>query len=162
MKKTFFLVALLSVLFMTTSALNEKRFDILPSSFAPIETVENDYNECTIGGVTGRFTLVTFWDSSDAESRQQVNEYVAIIHKNSDLSKKIDFVGINFDEDEIFFDEIVDNDNLDVKSQFHVKGSQAQDIIESYCLENGFGTILVGPRGEVIGYNPDLETLASL
>ncbi len=162
MKKGIFLVALLSVLFMATSALNEKRFDITLSSFAPIETVENEYSRYTVGGVTGRYTLVTFWDSSDAESRQQVNEYAAIMHKNSDLNNKIDFIGINFDDEKVIFDEIADNDNLNIESQYHVDGAQARDIIHSYRLENGYGTILLGPHGDVVAYNPDIETLATL
>ncbi|MDE6397390.1 MAG: thioredoxin family protein [Muribaculaceae bacterium] len=162
MKKGIFLVALLSVLFMATSALNEKRFDVTLSSFAPIETVENEYSKYTIGGVTGRYTLVTFWDSSDAESRQQVNEYAAMMHKNQMLKNNIDFVGINFDEEKIVFDEIADNDNLNVESQYHVEGAQARDIINSYRLENGYGSVLLGPHGDVVAYNPDLETLATL
>lgn len=162
MRKNLFVVTLLMILFISTSGYNEQRFETSILRSAPIETVKNSNNEFTIGGRNGRYTLVTFWESGDARSRQQANEYAALFHSNQAISAKIDFVGVNFDTESVIFDEIVANDNLNPASQYNVEGRKAEKLMSVYELYEGYGSMLLDPNGTIVAFNPSADQLAQL
>ncbi len=159
MKKILLSIAFLSVLIIGTSGFNEERFDTAIGDRAPIFEVTNTHGTTTVGGLDSRYTLVTFWDSTDAESRMACRFYDRLTDKSN---SKINFVGVNFDGSEALFDEIAACDGLDMTRQYHVSNEAARELRARYGLDNGMGSVLLAPDGRVVAYNPTEEYLESV
>ena len=108
----------------------------------------------------GEYALITFWSSTDAPSRRASNLYTAWLRANPEARLRL--IGVNFDDSEALFDEIVRRDSLDAKDQFYANGDTARAIADNYGLSDGFGSVLVSPDGKIAAYNPDDATLANL
>lgn len=107
----------------------------------------------------GRNMLVTFWSSGDAVSRLSNIYYSAIARKDP----RIVHVGVNFDESDEMFREILRRDHLgDEPMQYHVGGKDAADMIRRYGLTRGFQTYMLSPDGNVVARNPTVEKIDTL
>lgn len=162
MKNFFFIVAILTVLFTGTSGMNEERFDTQPGAMAPIFEVANSANTVSLSDLRGRYTLVTFWNSTDAASRMACNEYNALVDNDHALNGHIAFLGINLDASKTLFEEITKIDDLNKDSQYHVEGDVARHLVSLYGLDKGMGSVLIDPHGKVVTYNPSPEFLKSI
>lgn len=158
MKKILLGIAFLSILITGTSGFNEKRFDSAIGNSAPIFEVTNSEGTETVGGRHSNYTLVTFWDSTDAESRMACKYYDRL----AETDNSIEFVGVNFDKSEALFSEIVANDNLDKSKQYRVSDDAARELRARYGLDSGMGSVLLSPDGTVVAYNPTEEYLKTL
>lgn len=160
MKKTFLIVAFLSVLFTITSGFNDQRFGSTPGKIAPMISLQNEYSAIDLTQCRGKYVLLSFWSSSDANSRALCNRYDAWVKNNDPLNRKVCLVGINLDENNTLFSQIVSADNLNEKMQFNVKGRNAAKINSDYHLTAGYGTLLIGPDGRIIAANPTSADLS--
>lgn len=100
----------------------------------------------------GEYTLINFWNSTDAASRREANRYRA--WKRRCPQAPVEIIGVNFDDSEALFHEIVRLDSLEPAKQFHAAGDTAKTIIDNYGLGDGYGAVLVAPDGKVAAYNP--------
>lgn len=147
-----------------TSGYNQNRFGSAVGNPSWIIEVSNEHNNLRIGGANenGKYTLVTFWDSADAESRVACGRYQAVISGNPAVKDMVDYACINFDESASLFSNIVRADGLDSSIQYHACGEVAGQLKERFGLDKGMGSMLVSPSGMVIAYNPTPDYLASL
>ena len=166
MKKIYFLIAIMAVVMFTSSALSTDRFGSRPgSTAAPIALTDNG-KSVRLADNRGRYVLLSFWQSSDAASRQMCNTYSSWLKTRAGhigaADGNIVMMGVNFDSSHQLFRMIVQSDCLDAKSQFNVSGETADRIRKDYHLGDALGTLLIGPAGRVVKATPSLEDLAML
>lgn len=155
-----FIIAIFAVLLVSMSAHTERVYEAADGFNAPDLTVDNSHSALSLSDWKGKYVLVTFWASSNAQSRISAARY-------DDFSKSLDeerfcLLSVNFDRSERLFREIVRRDNLSAKSQFYVSGSNAETIFENYHLGNGFQSFLINPQGKIVATNPSNDTLKKI
>lgn len=155
-----FIIAIFAVLLVSMSAHTERVYEAADGLNAPDLTVDNSHSALSLSDLKGKYVLVTFWASSNAQSRISAARY-------DDFSKSLDeerfcLLSVNFDRSERLFREIVRRDNLSAKSQFYVSGSNAETIFENYHLGNGFQSFLINPQGKIVATNPSNDTLKKI
>lgn len=155
-----FIIAIFAVLLASMSAHTERVYEAADGFNAPDLTVDNSHSALSLSDLKGKYVLVTFWASSNAQSRISAARY-------DDFSKSLDeerfcLLSVNFDRSERLFREIVRRDNLSAKSQFYVSGSNAETIFENYHLGNGFQSFLINPQGKIVATNPSNDTLKKI
>ena len=160
MKKTVFTIALMALLLISTSAYNQEDQGIRKGDNAQSLVIENAEQSFDLAKMKGSYVLLTFWSSTDAQSRIDCNKYVS--WKEANPASNVKHVSINFDTEKVLFDEIVLRDGLDENAQFNVQGSDAAGIVKDFRLANGFGSMLIDPQGKVVAINPSTSSLTSL
>lgn len=155
-----FIIAIFAVLLVSMSAHTERVYEAADGFNALDLTVDNSHSALSLSDLKGKYVLVTFWASSNAQSRISAARY-------DDFSKSLDeerfcLLSVNFDRSERLFREIVRRDNLSAKSQFYVSGSNAETIFENYHLGNGFQSFLINPQGKIVATNPSNDTLKKI
>lgn len=155
-----FIIAIFAVLLVSMSAHTERVYEAADGFNAPDLIVDNSHSALSLSDLKGKYVLVTFWASSNAQSRISAARY-------DDFSKSLDeerfcLLSVNFDRSERLFREIVRRDNLSAKSQFYVSGSNAETIFENYHLGNGFQSFLINPQGKIVATNPSNDTLKKI
>ena len=161
MKKLLTTFALIALLLGSTSGFNEEKTTAGIGEKAPDFVTKNQSTSFRLSEKAGRYVLLSFWKSSDAESRIRCKFYENCVRNASDKSK-IEFVAVNFDSRQELFEQIVKQDNLEAHTQFNVTGAIANHIRESYGLTGQLGTLLIDPDGRIIAANPSKETIARL
>ncbi len=158
MKKTILLLALFIGLLVTSSGFNSTSLNTAIGKDAPdiaCQDIADAIRQCED---EGRYVLLSFWSSTDGQSRLSVNNYDAWLGNNKDA--KVDLLAVNFDKSSNLFHEIVKRDGLDSYNQYNVAGETARQIMHDYHLDNGYGSLLIDPQGKIIAHNPTTETLA--
>ncbi len=152
-----FVVALFAVLLVSMSAHTERVYEAADGFKAPDITIENSHSSVSLSDLKGKYVLVSFWASSNAQSRIMAAQYDDFQRNHSE--ERFCLLSINFDRSERLFREIVRRDNLSAKSQFFVSGNDAESIFETYHLSNGFQSFLIDPQGKIVATNPSNSTL---
>ncbi|MDE5553672.1 MAG: thioredoxin family protein [Muribaculaceae bacterium] len=156
-KKTILIFSLFIGLLLTSSGFNRTSLNTSIGKDMPTiadEQINNALKQCENDG---KYVLLSFWSTSDALSRQSVNDYTSWLKTNG--NSKIDLLSVNFDKSERLFQEIVKRDGLNSDMQFNVSGNQAFKIKDEFHLDKGYGSILLDPSGKIIAHNPTREQL---
>ena len=127
---------------------------------APSMTIENSDTTLSLADMKGRYVIVTFWSSADADSRLRAYRYDEAAKLLP--QERFCLLSVNFDRSERLFREIVRRDNLSAENHIHVDGSQANRIIHDYRLTEGFKSLLIDPKGRIVAMNPSIETLTKM
>lgn len=140
-----------------TSGYNRDNAGLGLGDFAPALSAEAMERSISLESMRGDYVILTFWSSSDAQSRRQANVYDAWVRTHASNGWRT--LGINFDTEPSLFAEIARRDNLDTQSQINVQGTAARKIIKDFRLENAYGSMLIGPDGRILAVNPPTEAL---
>ncbi|MCM1452234.1 MAG: redoxin domain-containing protein [Clostridium sp.] len=157
MKQTLLSIVLLLLMVFVTSGYTRDNDGLEIGDFAPEISASAKDGSVSLNSLRGNFVLVSFWSSSDAQSRIRANENDAWAKANASEGWKA--IGVNFDEESALFNEISLRDGLDAQSQINVQGEQARKIKKDFRLENGYGAMLIGPDGRIIAVNPSSSSL---
>ncbi|WP_289738578.1 thioredoxin family protein [Paramuribaculum intestinale] len=160
MKKTMKVIVLFAVLVISVSAYSERVFEAAEGYNAPSMTIENSDTTLSLADMKGRYVIVTFWSSADADSRLRAYRYDEAAKLLP--QERFCLLSVNFDRSERLFREIVRRDNLSAENHIHVDGSQANRIIHDYRLTEGFKSLLIDPKGRIVATNPSIETLTKM
>ncbi|PWB09152.1 thioredoxin-like domain-containing protein [Paramuribaculum intestinale] len=160
MKKTMKVIVLFAVLVISVSAYSERVFEAAEGYNAPSMTIENSDTTLSLADMKGRYVIVTFWSSADADSRLRAYRYDEAAKLLP--QERFCLLSVNFDRSERLFREIVRRDNLSAENHIHVDGSQANRIIHDYRLTEGFKSLLIDPKGRIVAMNPSIETLTKM
>ena len=166
----FVAVALLAVSAGTKNA--KPTVGINPGDFAPrIESLGTESN-FSFQNHSGRYTLLNFWATYDAESRarnvqlwNEVNKLSARrpLHSPAKLSSdKIAMYSISLDEKESIFTETVKADKLEGTKQFHEELGRKSELFGKYNLQKGFCNFLIDDKGVIIATNVAPEDLTKV
>lgn len=158
MKRTFFAAALAATVLLTASSYSDEHGGTRPGDYAPRFEVQNSGAKVDLGQLRGQYVLLTFWSSSDASSRIAAAKYSTWSKDNSNVRH----ISVNIDDEPALFAEIAKRDGLDMTAQYHVGGARAESIVSDYGLDQGFGSMLIGPDGRISKVNPSMADLSSL
>lgn len=153
-------IVLFAVLVISVSAYSERVFEAAEGYNAPSMTIENSDTTLSLADMKGRYVIVTFWSSADADSRLRAYRYDEAAKLLP--QERFCLLSVNFDRSECLFREIVRRDNLSAENHIHVDGSQANRIIHDYRLTEGFKSLLIDPKGRIVAMNPSIETLTKM
>lgn len=159
MKKSLITIAGFVLLLIFTSAYRSDAFDAKKGSLAPSFEVSNDDTLVSLQNLKGKFVLLSFWSSADADSRISNIQYDAVARKNN---SKLALVAVNYDRNEPIYREIIKRDKLQKNYQFFDQDGLKSKIFERYHLDQGFKSYLINPAGEIIAENPSTSQLADL
>lgn len=161
MKKTLLLIGFSIALLFSINAYTGRIYEPVAGAKAPELRISlSDTAETKLSLLKGRYVLLNFWSSTDAESRIAAREY-------NDISRVFDkgqlcLMSVNFDPSELLFKEIVRIDGLDKKTQIHVSDREALQIKKAYELSDGFKSFLIDPEGRIVAVNPEAKILNKL
>ena len=153
-------IVLFAVLVISVSAYSARVFEAAEGYNAPSMTIENSDTTLSLADMKGRYVIVTFWSSADADSRLRAYRYDEAAKLLP--QERFCLLSVNFDRSERLFREIVRRDNLSAENHIHVDGSQANRIIHDYRLTEGFKSLLIDPKGRIVAMNPSIETLTKM
>ncbi len=154
----FVAVALLAVSAGTKNA--KPTVGINPGDFAPrIESLGTESN-FSFQNHSGRYTLLNFWATYDAESRARNVQLANEVNKFG--PDKIAMCSISMDEKESIFTETVKIDKLDLSTQFHEGLGKESELYKKYDLRKGFKNFLINDEGVIIAANVTPEKLTEI
>lgn len=155
------IIALFVVLLISASAGSDRTYQAATGFSAPVFRIQStDGNVLSLADFKGSYVLVSFWASTDAASRINANLYDRYV-KQAPENEQVSLLSVNLDRNEHLFQEIVRRDNLDAKTQFHVHGEQASEIMKSYRQSaKNCQSFLIDPKGVIVAVDPDVEALA--
>lgn len=160
MKKTLSLIGFSFALLLSINAYTGKVYDSAIGSKAPELKLADGDNLLKLSDMRGRYVLLNFWSSTDAESRIAVQEYDKTLNELD--PEQIEMVSVNFDRSRRMFQEIVRLDELNQETQHHVNGNMASEIKRSYELSDGFKSFLIDREGRIVAVNPTKTTLTEV
>lgn len=167
MKKAINVIVFFAVLLTAVSARTERIFMASEGHLAPElrlnadQSTSEDSALINLADLRGKYVLLNFWATTDAESRIAAKNYDALIAANPD--NQIRHVAVNIDRSERLFREIIRRDGLDATTQHHAGAESAlKKVASSWHLENGLRAFLIDPKGTIIAVNPTAETLATI
>lgn len=160
MKQTLLLAAICIGLVLCAVGYSDSKYHTALGRMAPDFYAVNNYGDVSAASLKGGYSVLNFWSSADAPSREAANVYTAWQRRNPDSDLRL--VSVNFDKNDALFNEIVRLDSLNPADQYHVSGDTAKAIIDNYGLKDGFGSLLIDPTGKIVAHNPDAEQLSSI
>lgn len=160
MKKTLSIIVLFAFLVISASAYSGRVYEAAEGYKAPLFKVEKSDTTVSLADLRGRYVLVNFWASNNAQSRLRASDYNALASEIP--AERFCQLSVNLDRSERLFSEIVRRDNLDATSQFHVTDGEAAVISGAYHLSEGLNSFLIDPEGEIIEMNPTIQTLHTI
>ena len=159
MNKTLLTIATLALLTLFTSAYYSAPADSRIGYKAPALFLDNSNGLSPLMQHRGEKVLLTFWSSSDAESR------LANLHYDR-MSRQpgVDYihVSVNMDRSAGVFNSIVALDDLNRSAQFNTTVEAQDAIIKSWRLDEGYHTFLIDGNGMIVAVDPNAKTLASI
>lgn len=161
MKKTMIIIVLFAVLLISVSAYTGRVYEAAEGYKAPVVTLtKGDSSEVCLTDLKGRYVLLSFWASTDIQSRLSAASY-------NDVAASFDeerfcLLAVNLDRSERLFREIVRRDNLSAETQYHVSVGDAARLSADYHLADGLGSFLIDPEGRVVAKNPSVQTLTQI
>lgn len=157
MKKTLLAIITLVVLCVFSSAYNTTPPDARIGFKAPNFYITDNDGEISLQKFKGKYVLLTFWTSVDAESRISNMRYDRLAKAHEELQH----IAVNYDMSEAVFNEIIKIDGVNTKTQFFDNEGKSSNLSEIYRISSkGFITYLIDPSGEIIAENPSAEMIS--
>lgn len=153
--KSVISLAVLTLFILFASSGNYNPAESTVGNMAPNFTVSNSDTTLSLQQLRGNYVLVTFWDSTQPESRIANMQYANM------TNDRFIHIGINTDRSQAVFGQICRIDRLNATTQFH-SGDDRQLLGEWKQLDGSFDAFLIDPQGTIIAINPTPETLATL
>ena len=129
-----------------------------PGRQAPELTLIRNDTAVSLQNLRGRYVLVDFWSSADANSRLKSNEYNRLPISSA---ARLERLSINFDRSEELFNEILRRDHLNPEEEYFAGESDFDKIIRDYGITQGYNSYLIDPQGKIVAVNPDNEYISS-
>lgn len=136
-----------------TSGLNVG--DIAPSF--KIDATLNG-QQLDLQNLKGKYVLLSFWASYDAQSRMQ---NVSLNNALQNLSKDVKMVSVSFDDYQSVFSETIRKDKVQSSDCYLETKGEASSIFKKYNLDRGFKNYLLDDRGVIVAKNISASQLSS-
>lgn len=159
MNKTFLTIAVLALLTLFTSAYYSAPADSRIGFKAPSLVLGNNNGLSPLQQHAGENILLTFWASSDADSRLDNMRYDRMSRTES---MAFTHISVNMDRSENVFDCVVAIDDLNRSSQFNAAVAAQDEIIKRWRLDDGYHSFLIDAQGKIVAVDPDAKSLAAI
>lgn len=105
----------------------------------------------------GKYVLLSFWASYDADSRMRNATLSHVAHRN----ESIEMVSVSFDDYKSVFNETIKKDGISTSKCFVELDGKKSDIYKTYRLHKGFKNYLLDKNGVIIAKNVQAAELPS-
>jgi cytochrome oxidase Cu insertion factor (SCO1/SenC/PrrC family) len=124
---------------------------------APAFTIGDGTQEVSLSAMQGKYVLLSFWSSYDAESRVRN----ATLQHAAEADDRVEMVSVSFDEYQSIFDETIKKDQLFAEHCFVDLAGSSSPLYRKYRLDRGFKNYLLDENGVIVATQLSAAQLAS-
>lgn len=128
------------------------------SNQTTVANIEND--SFALSNLKGKYVVLSFWASYDAESRMQNIQLSNMLKANP--SYNIEMVSISFDDYESIYKETVRKDQIVASNVFVDLEGTNSNTYKTYQLDQGFKSYLLDENGVIVAKNISIADLPLL
>ena len=125
-----------------------------------IETMSTEQSTQNLSRMKGKYVLLSFWASYDAQSRMQ-NVSLSNALRSTSLNNNVEMVSVSFDEYQSIFEETIRKDQIVTPTCFVETKGESSGIFKKYRLGRGFTNYLLDDNGVIIAKNISAAELSA-
>ena len=122
-----------------------------------IESASNGQPAFKLGNLKGKYVLLSFWASYDAQSRMQNVSLSNVLRS----SRNVEMVSVSFDEFKSIFNETIKKDRISTSNCFVELAGNSSDLFKTYRLNKGFKNFLLDKNGVIVAKDITPSQLSS-
>ena len=122
-----------------------------------IESTSEEQPAFKLANMKGRYVLLSFWASYDAQSRMQNVSLSNVLRS----SRNVEMVSVSFDEYQSIFKETVRKDQIVTPTCFVEAEGEDSGLFKKYRLNRGFTNYLLDGNGVIIAKNISAADLSA-
>ena len=130
--------------------------DVAPD-FTIESTSDAQYN-FDLTDLKGKYVLLSFWASYDAQSRMQ---NASLSNALRSTSQDVEMVSVSFDEYQSIFEETIRKDQIVTPTCFVETEGEDSGLFKKYRLNRGFTNYLLDGNGVIIAKNISAAELSA-
>ena len=123
-----------------------------------IETTSDVQHNLDLTDLKGKYVLLSFWASYDAQSRMQ---NASLSNALRSTSQDVEMVSVSFDECQSVFKETIRKDQIVTPTCFVETKGESSGIFKKYRLGRGFTNYLLDDNGVIIAKNISAAELSA-
>ena len=123
-----------------------------------IESASNGQPAFKLGNLKGKYVLLSFWASYDAQSRMQ---NVSLNNALRSDVPNVEMVSVSFDEYRSVFEETIRKDQIVTPTCFVETEGEDSGLFKKYRLNRGFTNYLLDGNGVIIAKNISAADLSA-
>ena len=113
-----------------------------------------------LSDMKGKYVLLSFWASYDAQSRMQ-NVSLSNVLRSASRNDNVEMVSVSFDEYQSIFKETVRKDQIVTPTCFVETKGESSGLFKKYRLGRGFTNYLLDENGVIIAKNISAAELSA-
>ena len=113
-----------------------------------------------LSDMKGKYVLLSFWASYDAQSRMQ-NASLSNVLRSASRNDNVEMVSVSFDEYQSIFKETVRKDQIVTPTCFVETKGEFSGLFKKYRLGRGFTNYLLDENGVIIAKNISAAELSA-
>ena len=125
-----------------------------------IETMSTEQPTLNLSRMKGKYVLLSFWASYDAQSRMQ-NASLSNALRSTSPNNNVEMVSVSFDEYQSIFEETIRKDQIVTPTCFVETKGESSGIFKKYRLGRGFTNYLLDDNGVIIAKNISAAELSA-
>lgn len=122
-----------------------------------IKTTSSEQLPIDLSSLKGRYVLLSFWASYDAQSRMQNVSLNNVLR----ASHNVKMVSVSFDEYQSIFKETIKKDQIVTPTCFVETEGEDSQLFKKYRLNRGFANYLLDGNGVIIAKNISAAELSA-
>ena len=123
-----------------------------------IETTSDVQHNLDLTDLKGKYVLLSFWASYDAQSRMQ---NASLSNALRSTSQDVEMVSVSFDEYQSVFKETIRKDQIVTPTCFVETKGESSGLFKKYRLNRGFTNHLLDGNGVIIAKNISAAELSA-
>ena len=123
-----------------------------------IETTSDVQHNLDLTDLKGKYVLLSFWASYDAQSRMQ---NASLSNALRSTSQDVEMVSVSFDEYQSVFKETIRKDQIVTPTCFAETKGESSGLFKKYRLNRGFTNYLLDGNGVIIAKNISAAELSA-
>ena len=124
---------------------------------APEFKICGDKQLVNLKDLRGKYVLLSFWASYDADSRMKNVTLNHVVGKTDN----VEMVSVSFDDYKSIFNETIKKDRITTSNCFVELSGNRSDIYKTYRLHKGFKNYLLDENGVIIAKDIEASELLS-
>ena len=125
-----------------------------------IESTSDVQHNFDLTDLKGKYVLLSFWASYDAQSRMQ-NASLSNALRSTSQNNNVEMVSVSFDEYQSIFEETIRKDQIVTPTCFVETKGESSGIFKKYRLGRGFTNYLLDDNGVIIAKNISAAELSA-
>ncbi|MGI6794989.1 TlpA family protein disulfide reductase [Bacteroides sp. KG68] len=124
-----------------------------------IQSMSAGQSQIGLSDLKGKYVLLSFWASYDAQSRMQNVSLSNALH--SAFRNDVEMVSVSFDEYRSIFEETIRKDQIATPTCFVETKGESSGLFRKYRLSRGFTSYLLDDNGVIIAKNISASELSA-